>query len=111
MIWSLLHFRLKFFSFRMSSAESIPASQMGEIYSVGRRITFTASKPNAITEQLESMTFDVEITKQVVIGTWPHSQVVIVRIVGAKLGLDGPLVAKFYDHRFCQEVDSAEWPG
>src|SRR5579862_7396745 len=104
MIWSLLHFRLKFFSFRMSSAESIPASQLGEIYSVGRRITFTASKPNAITKQLESMTFDVEITKQVAIDTGPHSQV-IVRIVGAKLGLDGPLVAKFYDRRFCQEVD------
>lgn len=84
---------------------------MGEIYSVGHRITFTALQPYALTNQLESMVFDVEITKQIAIGTGLHSQVVFVRIIGERKGLDLPLVAKFYDHRFFQEVDPAEWPG
>ena len=35
---------------------------------------------------------------------------VVVRIVGAKKDLDIPLMAKAYDHRFCQEMDSAEYP-
>src|SRR5271155_5407352 len=96
----------------MSSAASLSVSQMGEIYNVGRRIRFTASEPDAITKQLESMTFDVGITKQIAIGPGRHSQVVIVRIIGAvSKSLDVPLVAKFYDPRFCQEVDSSEWPG
>jgi serine/threonine protein kinase len=85
---------------------------MEEIYNVERQIRFTASEPNAITKQLESMTFDVGITKQVAIGPGRHSQVVMVRIIGAECkGLDVPLVAKFYDPRFCQEVDSCDWPG
>jgi serine/threonine protein kinase len=96
----------------MSSAASLSVSQMGEIYNVGRRIRFTASKPDAITKQLESMTFDVGIIEQIAIGIGRHSQVVIVRIIGAvSMGLDVPLVAKFYDPRFCQEVDFSEWPG
>jgi len=96
----------------MSSAESFSVSQVGEIYNVGQRIKFTASEPNAITKRFQSMTFDVRITKQIAIGPGRHSQVVIVRVVDAvSKVLDEPLVAKFYDPRFCQQVDSAEWPG
>jgi serine/threonine protein kinase len=96
----------------MSSAESFSVSQVEEVYTVDQRIRFKASKPNAITNELESMTFDIKITQQLAVGQGIRSQVLVVRIVNqVNNTLDVPLVAKFYDARFCPEVDFTEWPG
>ena len=94
------------------SSTLLPVSQVVEVYAIGQRIRFNAPESSAITEQLKSMTFEVEITKQLAVGPDRCSQVLIVRMANVvNKTLDMPLVAKFYDPRFFRQVDSHEWPG
>lgn len=83
-----------------------------EAYDVGRRFQLTAAEPNAMTAKLDSMTFDVEITKHLAVAPGRRCQVLVVRIINrVNAGLDPVFVAKCYDPTFCPEVDPVEWPG